>query len=142
MLLGGTGVNIGYRELDNVFKLADRGVPIIALHRNTRFQTETGPALDMGAFIVGLEAAAGIEIPVIGKPAATFFHSALAALGSDANETAMVGDDIESDVLGAQAVGMVGVLVRAGKFRSSDLDRQPIPPDYVIDGIGDLPGIL
>ncbi len=141
VLLGGAGASIGYSELDNVFKLADRGVPIVALHRNNRFQTETGPALDMGAFIVGLEAAAGIEIPVVGKPAATFFHSALAALGSDAAETAMVGDDIESDVLGAQAAGMVGVLVRTGKFRSSDLDGRPAP-DYVIGGIGDLPGIL
>ena len=81
VLLGGAGASIGYRELDAVFKLAVEGVPVVALHRNTRFQTAEGPALDMGAFIVGLEAAAGIEIPVVGKPAPEFFRAALARSG-------------------------------------------------------------
>ena len=73
VLLGGSGTSVGYRELDRVFKLAVDGVPVVALHRNTRFQTADGPALDMGAFIVGLEKAAGIEIPVVGKPSPIFF---------------------------------------------------------------------
>jgi ribonucleotide monophosphatase NagD (HAD superfamily) len=51
----------------------------------------------------------------------------------------MVGDDLVSDVLGAQAVGMTGVLVRTGKFRPSDLDEAPGRPDRVIDGIGQFP---
>src|SRR5271167_1610834 len=37
VLLGGAGASIGYRELDTVFKLAADGVPVVALHRNTRF---------------------------------------------------------------------------------------------------------
>ena len=139
VLLGGAGPSVGYRELDRVFKLASDGVPVVALHRNTRFQTADGPGLDMGAFIVGLEAAAGIDIAVLGKPAAAFFGGALAALGAEANETIMVGDDIESDVRGGQAVGMTGVLVRTGKFRPRDLETQGSPPDHVIDDVGQLP---
>ena len=139
VLLGGAGPAVGYAELDAAFKLALDGVPVVALHRNTRFQTAAGPALDMGAFVVGLEAAAGIEITVVGKPAAAFFEGALADLGVDAEGTTMVGDDLVSDVLGAQAVGMTGVLVRTGKFRPSDLDEAPGRPDRVIDGIGRFP---
>jgi ribonucleotide monophosphatase NagD (HAD superfamily) len=56
-------------------------------------------------------------------------------------ETIMVGDDVESDVLGAQAVGITGVLVRTGKFRPSDLDA-PGRPDHIIDDIGGLAGVL
>ena len=52
----------------------------------------------------------------------------------------MVGDDIENDVLGAQDVGMTGVLVRTGKFQPTDLDRGA--PDHVVDSIADLPGLL
>ena len=75
ILLGGAGPSVGYQHLDAVFKLAIDGVPVVALHRNARYQTAEGPALDMGAFIVGLEAAAGIEIPIVGKPAPAFFQS-------------------------------------------------------------------
>ena len=55
------------RSWTPAFKLALDGVPLVALHRNTRFQTADGPALDMGAFVVGLEAAAGIEVTVVGS---------------------------------------------------------------------------
>lgn len=142
VLLGGAGPSMGYTELDAVFKRAVDGVPVVALHRNTRYQTDDGPALDMGAFIVGLEAAAAIEVSVVGKPAATFFEAALSGLEADTASTIMVGDDLGSDVLGAQAVGITGVLVRTGKFRPSDLDGLPQGPDHVIDDIGQLPQLV
>jgi len=142
VLLGGAGPSIGYNELNDVFRLALGGVPVVALHRNARYQTAEGPALDMGAFIVGIEAATGTEIPVVGKPAAAFFDGALADLGTEAAHAIMVGDDIGSDVLGAQNSGITGVLVRTGKFLPSDLEGAGPRPDHVIDGIGDLPALL
>ena len=142
VLLGGAGPSVGYRDLDAVFKRAVEGVPVVALHRNTRFQTDAGPALDMGAFIVGLEAAASIEVPIVGKPAASFFGTALRSLGSEPSSTVMVGDDLGSDVLGAQAVGITGVLVRTGKFRPADLESSAGVPERVIDDIGRLPDLL
>jgi HAD superfamily hydrolase (TIGR01458 family) len=142
VLLGGAGPSTGYAELDAVFKLAVEGVPVVALHRNVRYQTAEGPALDMGAFIVGLEAATGREIPIVGKPAPEFFRTALADLGLDPGDGIMVGDDIGADVRGAQAVGSTGVLVRTGKFRPSDLEGAGVAPDHVIDDIGHLPDLL
>ncbi|MGS0683622.1 HAD-IIA family hydrolase [Nakamurella sp. GG22] len=142
VLLGGAGPAVGYAELNAVFGLAGQGVPILALHRNTRFQTEYGPQLDMGAFVIGLEAAAGIEITVVGKPAEAFYASALSDMGIEAARAVMVGDDIGSDVVGAQDCGITGVLVRTGKFRESDLNGDKGRPDHVIDSIADLPALL
>jgi HAD superfamily hydrolase (TIGR01458 family) len=142
VLLGGAGPSLGYDQLNAVFRMALRGVPVLALHRNTRYQMADGPALDMGAFIAGLEAAADIEVTIVGKPAPDFFAAALTDLGVDAADAVMVGDDIGSDVIGAQAAGITGVLVRTGKFRESDLDGRAGRPDHVIDGIGDLPDLL
>ena len=141
VLLGGAGPSLGFSELDQVFKLLGAGVPVIALHRNTHFQTRDGPTLDMGALIVGLEAAAAIDIPIVGKPAPTFFESALSALDVVASDAIMVGDDIGSDVIGAQAVGISGVLVRTGKFREEDLERSAAQPDHIITTIGELPDL-
>jgi len=141
VLLGGAGPQVGYEDLNAVFRLAVSGVPIVALHRNLRYQTADGPALDMGALIVGLEAAADARVTVVGKPAPAFFAAALTELGVDARRAAMVGDDIHSDVLGAQQSGISGVLVRTGKFRSSDLNGNE-EPDHVLDDIGQLPALL
>jgi ribonucleotide monophosphatase NagD (HAD superfamily) len=114
----------------------------VALHRNTHFETSTGPALDMGAFLIGLEAASHTTATVVGKPAEAIFRAALVDIAGDVDDVVMVGDDLESDVLGAQALGMVGVLVRTGKYRSADLEGASARPDHVIDGIGHLPALL
>jgi HAD superfamily hydrolase (TIGR01458 family) len=141
ILLGGAGPSTGYVEFDAVFKRALAGTPVVALHRNARFQKSDGPALDMGAFIVGLEAAADIDVVVVGKPAKAFYEAAISDLGSSPEATMMVGDDIGADVIGAQAVGVMGVLVKTGKFRPSDLDGRA-RPDRVIDDIGGLSTLL
>ncbi len=75
---------------------------------------------------------------VLGKPARAFFEQGLARLGTDAAETAMVGDDVVGDVGGAQDAGLAGVLVRTGKFRAADLEGG-IEPAAVLDSIADLP---
>jgi HAD superfamily hydrolase (TIGR01458 family) len=142
VLLGGAGPSMGYRDFDTVFKLAHDGIPVVALNRNTRFQTVNGPALDMGAFIPGIEAASQAKIPVLGKPSRNFFESALRRMGVAAAEAVMVGDDVHADVLGAQVVGISGVLVRTGKFNQRELLRARPGPDHVIDGIGVLPELL
>jgi len=142
VLLGGAGSSLGYDDFNAVFRLASDGVPIVALHRNVRYQTSDGPALDMGAFIVGLEAAAAAEVTVVGKPAPAFFHAAVRELGVEDGRVIMVGDDIHADVLGAQDAGISGVLVRTGKFRPSDLEGNATEPDHVLDGIGQLPDLL
>jgi ribonucleotide monophosphatase NagD (HAD superfamily) len=54
----------------------------------------------------------------------------------------MVGDDLDSDVLAAQDLGLTGVLVRTGKFQPEVLDRAHDRPDVVLDGVADLPGWL
>lgn len=142
VLLGGAGPSIGFVECNHAFRLAVAGVPVVALHRNTHYETAQGPTLDMGAFLPGLAEAAGIEIPIVGKPSEAFFGAALAELGRAPRDAVMVGDDIRSDVLGAQSLGMTGVLVRTGKYRPTDLADASAAPDHVISGIGELPVLL
>jgi HAD superfamily hydrolase (TIGR01458 family) len=142
VLLGGAGTSMGYREFDTVFKLARDGIPVVALNRNTRFQTVHGSALDMGAFILGIEAAANVKISVFGKPSPDFFASVLRQMDIVAGQAVMVGDDLQADVLGAQSAGISGVLVRTGKFDQRELSESRPAPDHVIDGIGLLPDLL
>jgi phospholysine phosphohistidine inorganic pyrophosphate phosphatase len=50
-----------------------------------------------------------------------------------------VGDDIESDIRGAQLHGMRTVLVRTGKFRPDSFDRSGVRPDALLSSVADLP---
>jgi ribonucleotide monophosphatase NagD (HAD superfamily) len=79
---------------------------------------------------------------VVGKPSRAYFEAALAELGAGAGGAVMVGDDVESDIGGAQAVGMRAVLVRTGKFREETLAAAEVEPDGVVDSIADVPAFL
>jgi HAD superfamily hydrolase (TIGR01458 family) len=148
VLLGGadeseeTGRVFAWENLNHAFAALKSGARLVCLHRNRWWQTSRGPLLDAGAFVAGLEYAAGVEAEVIGKPSRAYFEAALDELGAEPAETVMVGDDVESDVGGAKAVGMRGVLVRTGKFTDEALERAEPKPDAVLDSVCDLPGWL
>ena len=131
-----------YPNLARAFAELDTGAELYCLHRNRWCQTSRGPLLDSGAFVAGLEYAAQLQATVLGKPSVAYFSAALEALGSDAGQAWMVGDDLESDVEGAHAAGLRTVLVRTGKFRQDDLVGARVAPDVVLDSLADLPAWL
>ena len=142
VILGGAGPEFSYPALNRVFGYVLGGARLVAMSRTLYWRTETGLQLDTGSFLAGLEQAAAVKAEVTGKPAAAFFATALAAVGAQASEAVMVGDDIEADVLGAQRHGLTGVLVRTGKYRPGIERSASGPPDHVIDSIADLPALL
>jgi ribonucleotide monophosphatase NagD (HAD superfamily) len=76
---------------------------------------------------------------VAGKPSPTFFDAAVASLGLAADQAvAMVGDDLWSDVEGAQRAGLQGWLVRTGKFRQDVLRSSSISPDRILPSVAEL----
>src|SRR5258708_37698578 len=99
-------------NLARAFSEIELGADLYCLHKNRWWQTLRGPLLDAGAFVAGLEYAAEVEATVLGKPSVAYFEAALEALDADPQMTWMVGDDLESDIAGAQKFGMRTVLVR------------------------------
>lgn len=142
VVLGGAYEGFTYEALNRVFRMLMDDAALVGMHRNLYWRTSEGWQLDGGAYIAGLEEATGRRAAICGKPAPAYFEAALEAIGVPAARAAMVGDDVANDVLGAQAAGLMGVLVRTGKFRPEDLERVEGTPDHVIDSIGDLPRLL
>ena len=149
VLLGGadesdeTGRVFSYENLNRAFAELEAGARLVCLHRNRWWRVRLGEKqLDSGMFVAGLEYAAGVEAEVVGKPTRAYFETALADLGATPDEALMVGDDVDSDIGGAKAVGMRGVLVRTGKFEEETLAAAVPQPDEVIDSIADLPVLV
>jgi HAD superfamily hydrolase (TIGR01458 family) len=139
VLVGGAGPTFAYEVVNRAFRELGAGAALVVMHRNLSWRTSAGMQLDSGAFITGLEAATGVEATVVGKPSPAFFASALEALGLPADQVAMVGDDVVSDVLAAQAAGMTGILVRTGKVHSESLHDMSDQPDVVLESFREVP---
>lgn len=140
VVIGDYGERWTFDELNRAFRLlmSDTRPVLVALGMTRYWKAEDGLRLDTAPFVMALSHASGTEPIVIGKPARPFFETALSIIGTSAEETVMVGDDIKGDVGGAQAAGLTAALVRTGKFRPDDLDGD-IAPDVMLDSIADLP---
>lgn len=142
IVIGDIGDRWDYHLLSELFAAIIDGAKLVALHKGRYYQGSEGLILDIGGFVAALEYATGTTATVIGKPSAPFFHSAAADMGLKPDRVAMVGDDIESDVGGAQRAGLAGILVKTGKYRSHLAAASSVRPDAVVSSIADVPGLL
>lgn len=142
IVLGDIGDRLDYPLLNRIFNRLMHGARLVAVHRNRFWQTEHGLRMDLGGFVAALEYCTGRDAVVMGKPSPEFFRVALRDMGLDARDAAIIGDDIESDIGGAQQVGIFGILTKTGKFRESVLHASPIRPDAILDSVTDLPAFL
>jgi len=142
VVVGGADEAFTFDSLNRAFRMLIAGAAFVAMHRNLSWMTAEGLCLDAGAYVLGLEAATGLTAAVTGKPSAEFFGAGLHALGLPPERVAMIGDDVETDVVAAQRLGMTGVLTRTGKFREEDLARATDVPDLVVDSIAEAPAAL
>lgn len=142
IVLGDIGDQWNLALINRLFNAMHSGAQLICLHKNRFWQTADGLKVDIGFFVAGLEYVTNQTALIMGKPTATFFQRVLDSAGVSANNTLLVGDDLDSDVGGAQAMGIKGVLVKTGKFRQSYLDKSNIKPDGILDTVAELPGWL
>jgi HAD superfamily hydrolase (TIGR01458 family) len=141
VVIGDIGEQFNYTRLNNAFRMLRDGARLVVPHKNLFWYDDDGPRLDAGAFVIGLEAASGQPALVTGKPSPVFFNTAMDELGVAADETVVVGDDIQTDIAGARHLGLHSILVRTGKGslqRPADYPR----PEHEIDSIGDLIDLL
>lgn len=140
VLVGDLGEQWTYALMQEAFTYVLDGALLIALSRDRYWRRGGVLALDAGPFVAGLEYATARAAILAGKPSPEFFRAAVASLpaGSAEMGLAMIGDDLWSDVRGAQEAGYRGWLVRTGKFREDALQESGIVPDRILASITDL----
>lgn len=85
-----------------------------------------------------IEVATGIKAFSVGKPSPVMMRSARTELGMATSETIMIGDTMETDILGGVPMGYRTVLVLTGSTRHEDLARYVYLPDMVVPSVADL----
>lgn len=142
LVVGDIGEAWNHALLNRLFNRLMQGARLVAIHRNKFWQTEAGLAMDIGAYVAALEYCSGVQAVVTGKPSPDFFRIAVADMGLKPEETALVGDDIDTDIGGAQACGIHGILVRTGKYRDYYVAVSSVKPERVIESVAALPRLL
>lgn len=143
VLVGDLGEGFTYARLDGAFRHLMGGAELLALQKNRYWRRESALSLDAGPFVAALEYASGKTATIVGKPQEDFFRLALEDLAGtlvnlEAREVAMVGDDPEADVAGAQRVGIKGVQVKTGKYYPEAVRGA----DLVLESFAELPEAL
>lgn len=111
-------------------------VSLVSLGAGRYYKDAGRLRMDTGAYVAAFEYALGVKATHFGKPTEEFFREALDAVGGGlVEETVMIGDDVVSDVGGAQKLGMRGFLVRTGKYKRSDETERGVRPDHVFDNL-------
>lgn len=140
VIIGDLGELWDFHTINRAFRLlhSNPKAQLIALGMTRFWMSSTGVALDVAPFIKALEHATGRSALVFGKPAPGYFEAGALRLGLEPSEVLMVGDDIVTDVGGAQAAGLRAAQVMTGKFRPADLEGE-VQPLAVFNSVADLP---
>jgi HAD superfamily hydrolase (TIGR01458 family) len=140
IVLGGPDERWTYPVVNAIFRALHDGAALVAMQRNRWWTTSSGPAVDAGMYVAGLEYAAGVEATVIGKPAPEIYAVACARTGADPSDAMMVGDDLDSDLRPAASLGMATCLVRTGK--GATFAPEPGEVDVVCADLAELADVL
>jgi HAD superfamily hydrolase (TIGR01458 family) len=138
VVVGDLAAGFDYQTLNRAFQAILAGAEILALQKDRYWKVQDELVLDAGPFVAALEYATGRQARLIGKPSPGFFRTALDGMGVPPQQVAMVGDDIENDVRGAQDAGLTGILVQTGKYRKDLVEQTGIRPDLVVKNLGEL----
>jgi HAD superfamily hydrolase (TIGR01458 family) len=142
VIIGDAGDRITYERMNSAFRFLMDGAEIIALENDRYWMDADGFSLSAGPIVKALEYASGKTATVVGKPSPEFFNLALQDMHLCPEQVTMIGDDIITDIGGAYHVGMKGILVKTGKYRSDTVSSAAIKPDCIIDSVSGIQDII
>lgn len=117
-----------------------KGAKLIATNMDPNCPTQNGMRPGCGAIVAMLETATGTRAFSVGKPSPIMMRAARKELGLQTAETIMIGDTMETDILGGVQMGYKTALVLSGGTNREDLRRYAYRPDFVFESVADVMG--
>jgi 4-nitrophenyl phosphatase len=129
---------LSYEKLCRATLLIRSGVPFIGANPDRTFPTPEGLVPGAGAILAALETATSVKPLIMGKPSPAMYQLALERLATSPAETLVVGDRLETDIAGAQAIGCRTALVLSGVTPEADAYSWQPPPDVIARDLASL----
>lgn len=130
--------NLTYRKLDVATHLIRNGAAFIGTNPDKTIPTPHGLSPGSGTMLAALEASCGLAPTIIGKPEPAIFEAAMEHFDADPATTFMLGDRLETDILGAVRTGIGSILVLTGASTREMVEERDYEPDYIFESIKEL----
>lgn len=134
----GKTTSYNFEMIKKASQLIDKGAKFIATNPDVIDPTETGFEPACGALLAPIERATGKKPYVVGKPNSLMMMIARKQLGSQAEDTVMIGDRMDTDIVAGMEAGMKTCLVLSGVSSHTTMEHFPYRPTYVFDSVGDI----
>jgi NagD protein len=125
-------------QITKAIRLINHCSKFIATNPDASGFTETGLAPACGAMAALIEKASGISPFFVGKPNSLMMRTALNYLGTHSENTIMVGDRMDTDIVSGINSGMDTILVLSGVTKREDLEKFPYLPTYIFNSVADI----
>ncbi|MGQ9667872.1 MAG: HAD-IIA family hydrolase, partial [Anaerolineae bacterium] len=129
---------ITYHDLAQATRAVFAGARLIGTNPDPTLPVEDGFIPGAGAILAAVATAAGVTPLIIGKPEPTMLSLALERLGMPAQQAAIVGDRLNTDVAGGLRLGLFTVLVLTGSTRRQDAELSSIHPHLIVEDLEEL----
>lgn len=129
---------VSYTRLAMAAQWLLKGVPFVGTNPDPSYPANGGFLPECGFFLAGLERMTGVVPTIIGKPQSYMYTMAAARLGIPLENLTMVGDRLDTDILGAKQSGIRSVLVLSGHTTREMVRQSSILPDSIVTDVGHL----
>lgn len=141
-VVAGLDRHFDYGRLTRAARAIKAGARFVATNPDASLPTADGELPGAGSILAAISVASGVQPVVIGKPEPTMLLMGAQRLGLTPEETAMVGDRLDTDVAGARRAGMPAILVLTGISTREDLPSAQYQPDLVCQDLRELAHML
>ena len=138
----GEGRTFNLELVETAVRLLMGGAKLIATNLDPSCPTQNGVRPGCGAMVSVLEVATGIRGFSVGKPNPYMMRAARKALGLTTDETTMIGDTMETDIIGGVQLGFHTVLVLSGGTRQADVQHYAYRPEIVVDSLAEFAELM
>ncbi|MBN2122016.1 HAD-IIA family hydrolase [Candidatus Micrarchaeota archaeon] len=139
VVVAGLDLQINYEKLVAAFRAIMGGAEFIATNEDMAFPVEDGLKPGAGLIVAGLAASTGRKPVNVGKPEPYLLDIILKEHGLSKEETLMVGDRLETDILMAKREGVKSMLVLSGVSCEKDAKEKGLIPDYIVESVAEIP---
>ncbi len=130
--------NYSFDAITKAIRLIGAGSRFIVTNPDATGPSADGPLPATGAVAALITKATGKEPYVVGKPNPMMFRSAMNKIGAHSENTGMIGDRMDTDIVAGIEAGLHTVLVLTGISDQAEVERYPFRPDEILGSVADL----
>jgi NagD protein len=127
-----------FERITRAIRLIVGGARFIATNPDHVGPSTDGPLPATGSVAALISRATSVEPYFVGKPNPLMMRSALNAIDAHSEETAMIGDRMDTDVVSGLEAGLHTILVLTGVATRAEAERFPYRPSRIVDSVADL----